>query len=453
MSSRNSIRTVLIMNKDDAISTISNDKLVFKDVFDQHHYVVSDVDEELIILIEFDGVIELNSVIIHAFSIIDDEIDASPPKHVNIYRIENMSKTFDDIKQMKSNKRLSCSLSKLEHGQIIKLKTNPKNAVAFDKIKYLAIFIESNQNESEVTNINGIQFKTTKEMKQRKAIKELTKTNKDKIASLSSNEINCKHMKDLTLISKYYECSVDPEDEKEPQHQCICGQYLNTIYPNTLLLLDMSKYTCDICRLIVEKQEIFWHCPSTNYHTYGFDVCSKCISTFEARIYLSVRFPLTGPVIDCSDLLVGKIPQHFCDVRVSNCQSFNRLKGLLERYHSVEDFIDHKSNNDYDETILSNHFQHLLNNHDHEFQVIYDHLKRIEVDKSCNLSNCHSILRNHRDRTSEENCKTLYSKPFKTTDFQDISKIQLLDKIHCYYLHSIDTGLKLSNINKEWLLN
>ncbi len=49
----------------------------------------------------------------------------------------------------------------LSKGQTTNLQKNAKNSIKFKKIKHLAIYIESNQNDTEKTYLNGIIFNGT----------------------------------------------------------------------------------------------------------------------------------------------------------------------------------------------------------------------------------------------------------------------------------------------------
>eukprot|EP01083_Nonionella_stella_P131027 397793_1 len=146
------LEIINILNKDTEASTITNDQLIFTHTFDEKRYILSDADEELIVLIQFKATVHLNSITLHAFPHTKDEYDSSPPKQVHIYKIDNLNKSFDDIKSMKPHKNVKCSLSKMQNGQMIKLKSKSKHALAFNKVQYLAIYVESNQQDSEVTN-------------------------------------------------------------------------------------------------------------------------------------------------------------------------------------------------------------------------------------------------------------------------------------------------------------
>eukprot|EP01084_Bolivina_argentea_P051178 94133_1 len=143
------VDTIRILNIDIDSSSISPQQLIYQEAFNNESYLISDADEELIILVEFKQIIDLQSITLHSFSEIesdDDEIDTSPPKQIHIYKISNMNKDFDDLKSTKSDKCIKCSVKKLSNGQKINLQKTSKNAIKFKKIKYLAIYIQTNQN-------------------------------------------------------------------------------------------------------------------------------------------------------------------------------------------------------------------------------------------------------------------------------------------------------------------
>eukprot|EP01084_Bolivina_argentea_P280745 480170_1 len=96
-------------------------------------------------------------------------------------------------------------------------------------------------------------------------------------------------------------------------------------------------------------------------------------------------------------------------------------------------------------------FQHMLQNHSDEFDEIYDALIiKCNNNQSCNLSNCALLSRSYRNRSrlfmDDVQRKKLY---FNYSDTFDVVAQQILDKIHCYYFHSIDIGYKLSEEDKR----
>eukprot|EP01084_Bolivina_argentea_P162398 282638_1 len=96
------IITIRILNVDNDSSSLSHQELIDRHTFKKESYLLSDADEELLILIEFKQIVDLQSITIHSFNQInnnnndDDEIDTSPPKQIHIYKINNLNKDFND---------------------------------------------------------------------------------------------------------------------------------------------------------------------------------------------------------------------------------------------------------------------------------------------------------------------------------------------------------------------
>eukprot|EP01084_Bolivina_argentea_P093722 168518_1 len=151
------IETINVLNMDEEQSSISSLELVTKEKFDASSYLTSDADEELLVLIEFKQLINLHSIKLYALSHNND--DMSPPKEIHIFKIDNLSVNFDDIESMKSSKIVQCSKKKLRKGQLIKVKDGAKTATTFINTKYFAIYIKTNQNDTETTYLNSIKLK------------------------------------------------------------------------------------------------------------------------------------------------------------------------------------------------------------------------------------------------------------------------------------------------------
>eukprot|EP01084_Bolivina_argentea_P092128 165783_1 len=166
MNLRHLIDTFRILNMSDEESTIIEERFPFQNSFKKDCYIVSDVDEELLLLIEFHNVVDLHSIKIHALPQSennnddhdDDENkeDMSPGKAMQIFRIEDLSKDFNDLHEMKATHSLDLKSKKLAKGQSINLQKKSKIAIKFKKIRYLAVLIKSNQNNTEKSYINGI---------------------------------------------------------------------------------------------------------------------------------------------------------------------------------------------------------------------------------------------------------------------------------------------------------
>eukprot|EP01084_Bolivina_argentea_P172994 299638_1 len=156
------IKTFQILNVDKNESTISIEDVALKKKVDTESYVISDADEELLILVEFKDIINLETITIFSLSQNNSNHDISPPKQVDVYKMKNLNISFADLTSLKPDKSIICSLKKLHKGQNIKL----KKTIKFKQTRYLAVYIKSNQNDAENTYINSIQFKQSQGFRQ-----------------------------------------------------------------------------------------------------------------------------------------------------------------------------------------------------------------------------------------------------------------------------------------------
>eukprot|EP01084_Bolivina_argentea_P052282 96033_1 len=106
---------------------------------------------------------------------------------------------------------------------------------------------------------------------------------------------------------------------------------------------------------------------------------------------------------------------------ISTCEHFNKFINIMNIYYATN--ID-KIN------ILSalNNYVHLLDQHatDEEFEYISNALG------VCDIKTCNAFRRNYRDRNQKEKIDP------------NITYLQILDKMHCFFVHSLDIGHRLS---------
>eukprot|EP01083_Nonionella_stella_P262781 893234_1 len=139
-----------------------------------------------------------------------------------------------------------------------------------------------------------------------------------------------------------------------------------------------------------------------------------------------------------------------CDL--TDCEHLGRLCLILQLYHTfIQQQQDDTSidmhdicNDEYNTGTASilDDFHHLLHNHDHEFEYIHNQL--VNELQPCALDKC--------------TC-TIAIKHYSTqlvpssADIQETVQQQILNKIHCYYLHSFDIGYRLRRRDKQKLLD
>ena len=122
-------------------------------------FIVSDIDKKMLILIKFNCIVSLKSIKIYANTNNDNDNDISVPKTVSIYKLQSLNVNIQDIQSLKPDKSIECSQDKLSKGQLFKFQTKSELSTKFDTVKFIAIYIESNQNDTAKTIINSIILK------------------------------------------------------------------------------------------------------------------------------------------------------------------------------------------------------------------------------------------------------------------------------------------------------
>eukprot|EP01083_Nonionella_stella_P295912 1005487_1 len=367
-------------------STISSEQLISKTVFnDNEAYLISDVDEELLILVDFKEINDLRSIKLHALSNNNEDLDTSQPKTVHIYHLNDLAKDFNDIKSMKSDKTTECLIQKLRKGQNIKLQS-----AKFRRTRYLGIYIESNQNETEQTHLNGITFKGI-----------ATKTSSTNAHSPAS------------IINERY-----------VNHPAVYS---------TCKLLDKPDTTC--LRML--------HLPP--FQIFRNMVNLKLNTKYEL---LHNRHPCN--VQQCSHLqrICVVLQEYHRQIKASSkSQRKIEIGEVLRRVYGDKD-TEIKLFNDYDH-LLANHnhideFEAIYNN----FKL------RTNNNTCCNLSNCPIFSRNRRDRSDEKMSNHVYDVDINNDDeYGENVHQQILDPIHCYYFHSFDIGYKITGSERDNIRN
>eukprot|EP01084_Bolivina_argentea_P261820 442610_1 len=340
------VETVNILNIDTALSKLSAEQFISTTNPNYDKYIVSDVDEELLILIEFNQPIDLDSIKIHTLEHKHDDLDMSNPKEIHIYKIKNMNITFDDIKTMKPDKSVSIKTSSKVKN--INLKKNAKNAIKFKTIKYVAIYVSSNQNDTEVTYFNAIIFKGK---------------DKEKLEEKSKDKHKDTHKKE------------QPIDKKRADNQ------------STNLMQQPLHALQELCEQL-----------KTNNNNDMDKPASTEVS---------------------------------CNFTKENCPYLKQLVTFLHEYKVIQTELTNDEKKEkvenYDDQTLSDILEDYLHSIDqHSSDVAFEYIfNQLQI---CQVGKCEIFKRNHRDRN-------------KTNQFQYDNDI--LDKIHCYYCHSVDTGHRL----------
>eukprot|EP01083_Nonionella_stella_P201045 735708_1 len=165
-----------------------------------------------------------------------------------------------------------------------------------------------------------------------------------------------------------------------------------------------------------------WKCKGCDFINDATVVhCIACFNNKDSTSTLNTPLDTIGAVISTE-------PSQYqlCSDGLLTCQHLHRLTNVMQQYRRNKyssHFIDHI--NQYLEDFL-----HLIHYHptNTEFEAIY-----AKFGGKCNLRKCRSFKRHNSNR---QKLHHMHSFDVHT---------QILDKIHCYYTHSFDIGMRLSH--------
>eukprot|EP01084_Bolivina_argentea_P260171 439261_1 len=114
---------------------------------------------------------------------------------------------------------------------------------------------------------------------------------------------------------------------------------------------------------------------------------------------------------------------------IFNCRYLTRLQTNIQQYNESND----DELNKIDTLVLLNDFLHLMNIHDNDEQFGYIHDQMMR----CDIKTCNKLKRNYRDRMK------YHETTHQLRDLNNKMKMEIIDRIHCYYHHSYDLGNRL----------
>eukprot|EP01084_Bolivina_argentea_P137726 242555_1 len=151
-------------------------------------------------------------------------------------------------------------------------------------------------------------------------------------------------------------------------------------------------------------------------------------------------------------------PESKCGFQLKNCDAFNRLNEMLVNYynwmqhkkrHGFADSINTYLNAQYTNSNLLNDHHHLI--YSHSFDDVFETLS-IRCDTGM-FVDCRCLSKNHRDRTDLVSTNRRRTESyFGYTDSKEVNCQQLMDQIHCYWLHAYHCCFKLTKQEKQQLL-
>eukprot|EP01084_Bolivina_argentea_P236051 397023_1 len=131
---------------------------------------------------------------------------------------------------------------------------------------------------------------------------------------------------------------------------------------------------------------------------------------------------------------------------VSKCSHWIQLQQIIKRYNAFNNSNkSHFHGDDIDILVIINNYLHLMGAHksDKEFEFITNCLG------SCEIKKCECFARNNTRRLS---CYVKKDIP-QNNSTEDMVCTQVMDKIHCYFQHTYDTGKKLTIVEKQLIHN
>eukprot|EP01084_Bolivina_argentea_P111066 198274_1 len=198
------------------------------------------------------------------------------------------------------------------------------------------------------------------------------------------------------------------------------------------------SWQCKACTFINKTKDLIceacnqWtcsNCTMLNEHTTGS--CKMCHT--EKVKNIDKQKPKSLQNIDEQKTNYMDMVSSICNGNIKECIHLNQLRLIMKAYGKgpVDDTIDKNKL-----IIVLDDFLHLTAYHDskHEFEYI---IKQFEF---CDIAICKSYPRNYRDRHRRLKCRL---NPAVTT--------QILDKIHCYFMHAYDIGYRLSIEETKWM--
>eukprot|EP01084_Bolivina_argentea_P302367 521901_1 len=161
----------------------------------------------------------------------------------------------------------------------------------------------------------------------------------------------------------------------------------------------------------MSSTQILYHCTrlKISSHTDGYDLCYSCYLNSLVTQLKSQQFVCNGSIKDCAHL--------------------NRVVVTMQQHHNDDAYVDIRSTLD--------DYLHLLHKHDHDLHFEYIANQFV----FCDITKCLSYKTHNQNRSKCTNSK-----------LSNVSS-EMLDKIHCYFMHSCDIGYRLTSQQRRLINN
>ena len=151
---------------------------------------------------------------------------------------------------MPNDLSIQCSAQKLNNGQKINLKNKRKT---FENTKYLIIYIQSNQNNTNQTYLNGIKFDGSYSKSPTKSNKSLLSIDQISINSCQIFVTFVIKIKQQTTANEIETIKSNTESILEPSTDLEFSQIMQRISSNTLLVIEFYAKWCPHSQRIVSQ--------------------------------------------------------------------------------------------------------------------------------------------------------------------------------------------------------
>eukprot|EP01084_Bolivina_argentea_P160440 279389_1 len=193
-------------------------------------------------------------------------------------------------------------------------------------------------------------------------------------------------------------------------------------------------------------------------HKFGSDInkCINYINKYSATKSTTTKSmqhdekaqlpPSTNNIQYNNDIAHNIVKGHkslinYAPCKIDDCAALQRILKHIKFYQPHKKFDDKLSKYLMKHKNAINDYHHILDVHlniddDMQFKLIYDKMIKDEQLR-CDINKCSIYKRNNRERENEKiKC-----------DENIMVYVDIMDSIHCYFLHSIDTGFRIFNNN------
>eukprot|EP01084_Bolivina_argentea_P290311 498630_1 len=206
---------------------------------------------------------------------------------------------------------------------------------------------------------------------------------------------------------------------------CACGNTLTLTVPE--IYGTNHRVHCNKCLKEILSSRVMYHCSELHiqFHPHGYDLCNSChyqLISHSFQLSMLQNNPSFYPRTS------AERSKH-CYSSIENCEHVQLIVHILTQYHQYHQYDTYEYMLPYiniSDTLTD--YIHLLQTHDidNEFKYIVDQIK------FCDIKLCNGYLRNNRYRNNLTKNKV-----------SNVS-LEILDKIHCYFMHNYDIGARLT---------